>query len=231
MRGGIKMPNKSHEAKPKKNVLQKIKNSPAALGVIVLILLAASVAGLSYWQNEQSRIYVEKSEIFAPIISLGPRLAPTSPPTILDEVLVKEGDKVSKNKIVARLRDGSVIRAGADGIVLSVKNVPGQAVGNQDSIVKIIDPQEMRVVGRVEENKGLTDLRIGQKVTFTVDAYPSKEYHGVVDIISPTARTSDIVFSISDKREQRQFDVKVKYDVYAYPELKNGMSAKMWIYK
>ena len=226
------MPNKSHEAKPKKkNVFQKIKNSPMALGVIALILLVASVAGLSYWQTEQSRVYIEKSEISAPIISLGPRLAPTSPPAILDEVLVKEGDKVSKNKIVARLRDGSVIRAGADGIVLSVKNVPGQAVGNQDSIVKIIDPTQLRVVGRVEENKGLIDLRIGQKVTFTVDAFPSKEYHGVVDIISPTARTSDIIFSISDKREQRQFDVKVKYEIYAYPELKNGMSAKMWIYK
>jgi multidrug efflux pump subunit AcrA (membrane-fusion protein) len=232
MRGGIKMSNKIHDAKPKKkNIIQKIKNSPIALGVIALVVLAASVAGLTYLQNEQSRVYVEKSEITAPIISLGPRLAPTSPPAILDEVLVKEGDTVTKNKIVARLRDGSVIRAGADGIVLSVKNVPGQAVGNQDSIVKIIDPREMRVVGRVEENKGLTDLRVGQKVTFTVDAFPSKEYQGVVDIISPTARSSDIVFSISDKREQRQFDVKVKYDIYAYPELKNGMSAKMWIHK
>ena len=66
---------------------------------------------------------------------------------------------------------------------------------------------------------------------FTVDAYGAKEYHGVVDSVSPTARTSDIVFSISDKREEKQFDVKVKYDIYAYPELKNGMSVKMWIYK
>lgn len=225
------MSNKSNESKPKKNIIQKIKGSPKALGVIALILLAVSVAGLTYWQGEQSRIYVEKSEISAPIISLGTRLAPTSPPVVLDEVLVKEGDIVSKNKIVARLRDGQVIRAGADGIVLSVKNVPGQAVSNQDSIVKIIDPKELRVVGRVEENKGLSDLRVGQKVSFTVDAFPSKEYLGVVDSISPTSRTSDIVFSISDKREQKQFDVKVKYDVYEYPELKNGMSAKMWIYK
>ena len=114
---------------------------------------------------------------------------------------------------------------------MSVKNVPGQAVGNQDSIVKIIDPQQLRVIGTVDETKGLSDIRLGQKVTFTVDAFPSKEYHGVVDSISPTARSSDIVFSISDKRAQSQFDVKVKYDIYAYPELENGMSAKMWIYK
>jgi hypothetical protein len=64
-----------------------------------------------------------------------------------------------------------------------------------------------------------------------MDAFPSKQYPGVVDSISPTARSSDIVFSISDKRAEQMFDVKVKYDIYAYPELLNGMSAKMWIYK
>ncbi len=224
------MPNKSHEAKPKKNILQKIRKSPVALGVIALILLGISVAGLNYWQTDQSRVYVEKSEISAPIISLSPAVPPTST-VILDEVLVKEGDRVSKNKVVAKLSDGSVIRAGTDGIVLSVSNVPGQVVGSSSSVVKLIDPKELRVVGRVDETKGLTQIRVGQKVSFTVDAFGSKEYSGVVDSISPTARSSDIVFSISDRREQRQFDVKVKYDVYAYPELRNGMSAKMWIYK
>jgi hypothetical protein len=39
------------------------------------------------------------------------------------------------------------------------------------------------------------------------------------------------VFSISDKREEREFEVRAIYDTNAYPELKNGMSAKMWIYK
>jgi hypothetical protein len=42
---------------------------------------------------------------------------------------------------------------------------------------------------------------------------------------------SDIVFSISDKREEKEFEVKATFDADAYPELKNGMSAKMWVYK
>jgi len=39
------------------------------------------------------------------------------------------------------------------------------------------------------------------------------------------------VFSISDKRESREFEVKALFDSQAYPELKNGMSARMWIEK
>ena len=220
----------SQNAKPKKSILQKIRKSPAALGIIFIVILAASVAGLEYWQTQQSQIYIEKSSISAPIISLSPDIPPTMT-AVLDEVLVKEGDRVSKNKIVATLKDGSVIRAGTDGIVLSVSNVPGQVVSSATPVVTVIDPKELRVVGQVEEDKGLKDIKVGQKVMFTVDAFGSKEYQGVVDSISPTARSSDIVFSISDNREEQLFDVKVKYDIYAYPELLNGMSAKMWIYK
>ncbi len=95
----------------------------------------------------------------------------------------------------------------------------------------MIDPQELRVIGRVQEDKGLKDIAPGQHVMFTVDAYPSNQYQGVVETVAPSSRTGDIVFSISDKRQEQEFDVRVSYDVNAYPELKNGMSAKMWISK
>jgi multidrug resistance efflux pump len=95
----------------------------------------------------------------------------------------------------------------------------------------MIEPKELRIVGHIAEDKGLADIKLGQKVVFTVDAFGSKEYSGVVSSISPTSRNSDIVFSISDKRQEQEFDVKVSYDVKSAPELKNGMSARMWIYK
>ena len=142
---------------------------------------------------------------------------------------LNEGDKVREDMIVAMV-GGNSIRAKTDGIVLSIKNTPGQIVSSQDAVVKMLNPQEFRLVGRIAEDKGLKDIREGQTVLFTVDAFGTKEYRGVIDSISPTSRQSDIVFSISDKREEKQFDVKAKYDVDAYPELKNGMSAKMWVY-
>ena len=48
---------------------------------------------------------------------------------------------------------------------------------------------------------------------------------------TPTARSADVVFSISDQRAEQEFNVYVRYDINAYPELKNGMSAKIWVYK
>jgi multidrug resistance efflux pump len=77
----------------------------------------------------------------------------------------------------------------------------------------------------------LKNIQIGQSAIFKVDAFGGKKYYGVVDEISDTSRQSGIVFNISDKREVREFDVKVRFDVDNYSELKNGMSAKIWIYK
>ena len=130
-----------------------------------------------------------------------------------------------------RPKADEIIHAKTDGIIVSLQNTPGQLVSPQAAVVRMINPRDFRVVGRVQEDKGLSDIKVGQKVVFTADAFGSKEYEGMVDSIGETARTSDIVFSISDKREEREFDVKASFDYRRYPELKNGMSAKMWIYK
>src|SRR5262249_54386642 len=98
-------------------------------------------------------------------------------------------------------------------------------------VVEMIDPSELRVVGKVDENKGLDRIAVGDSVSFTVDAFGGKTYSAVVDEISPTSEQSGIVFNISDKREVKQFDVKARFDTAAYPELRNGMSARMWIYQ
>ena len=94
----------------------------------------------------------------------------------------------------------------------------------------MVDPQEFRIVGSIKENEGLSDIHVGDPVSFTVDAFGSKKYAGVVETISPTSKESGVAFSISDKREVKEFEVKVKYDVAAHPEFKNGMSARMKIY-
>jgi multidrug resistance efflux pump len=94
----------------------------------------------------------------------------------------------------------------------------------------MVDPTQLRVVGTIDENKGLDRIRVGQPATFTVDAFGSKQYVGIVDEISPTANSSDVVFNISNERETQQFNVKVRFDHTQYPELKNGMSAKLTIF-
>jgi multidrug resistance efflux pump len=177
------------------------------------------------WLDIQSKIYIEKSEIWAPIISLAPKNIGE-----IDDIYVKEGDTVMDGQNLIKV-GGQIITAKTSGIITWVGNTPGQLANSQTVVIKMIDPQRLRVVGHIQEDKGLSDIRIGQKVIFTVDAFGSKQYYGTIETIGTSARQSSVVFSISDKREEQEFDITASFDVNAYPELKNGMSAKMWVIK
>ena len=200
-----------------KNILMLI-----ALGVFAI---GAVIAGFALLQVNNSRVYIEKSEVVAPTIDLA-----AQNPGVLQQVFVQEGDSVVANESVARVGD-ELIKTQTAGIIIAVKKDIGKLFNKGESVVTMIQPSELRVVGRLAEDKGLSDVRVGQRAIFTVDAFGSKQYEGIVDEISPTSRAGDVVFSISDKRETKEFNVKVRYDTAAYPELKNGMSAQIWVYK
>ena len=189
------------------------------------LFVAFVIGGFIYVDVSGKRVYIEKSDIEATSISLSP-----TQPGILEALYVHEGDVLSANTLVARVGN-ELIKTKTTALVLSVSNKSGSLVNPGEAVVTVIDPNQLRVVGQVDEDKGLSSLAVGERALFTVDAFGGKEYSGVVDEVSPTSRVSGIAFSISDKRETRAFNVKVRFDVNAYPELKNGMSAKLWIYK
>jgi multidrug resistance efflux pump len=205
--------------------LQQVRKHPLFFDALFIIAVLIALGGIWYWQDMEGKIYIEKAQITAPVISLGPTMAGQ-----IDKFYVSEGDQVSPGQHLAVV-GSETISAKTSGIITWIKDTPGQLSGPQDTVVKMIDPRQMRVVGRIQEDKGLKDIRAGQKVVFTVDAFGDKRYEGVVDSVGVSARENDIVFSISDKREAREFDVSVIFDTQAYPELKNGMSARMWVYK
>jgi multidrug resistance efflux pump len=209
-------------------LVTKVRGNPWLLGGLVVLVILAATGGILYWNDLQSKVYVENSQITAPVISISPTSS-----GIIDELYVSVGDHVRKDQTLAKVGD-EVLVAKTDGIITGVENTPGHLVNplmDTTPVITMIDTRELRVNGRVQEDKGLKDIAPGQRVEFTVDAFPSNRYQGVVEKIAPSSRVGDIVFSISDKRQEQEFDVKVIYDVNAYPELKNGMSAKMWIFK
>jgi multidrug resistance efflux pump len=214
-----------HRPSPLAGVLSQVRRHPLFFDAVFIFIVLAALGGIWLWQDMSGKIYIEKAQITAPEIAIS---APT--PGIIDKFYVEEGDEVSEGQRLA-LVGGQVISAKTRGTIIWVKNTPGQLAIPGDPIIKMIDPREMRVVGRIQEDKGLRDIRPGQKVAFTVDAFGQKQYSGMVDSVAVSAREGDIVFSISDKREEKEFDVSVLFDMKAYPELKNGMSARMWVYK
>jgi multidrug resistance efflux pump len=191
---------------------------------IIGIALAFIILGIFFVVHGQlSTVKIDNSSIAAPMITLGPTASGT-----LQQTYVQVGDSVLPNTPLARVGT-EVITSQVAGLVVDIKKDIGSTYAPGQAVVTMIQPSELRVVGEIEENKGLEKLAVGQTATFTVDAFGSQKFYGVIDSIAPTSNASDVVFSISDKREEQIFDVKVRYDVSAYPELKNGMSAKLVI--
>jgi len=191
----------------------------------ILLVVIALIAGFAYWKVTSARVYVEKSTISAPVISLYPATSGT-----LQEVFVNVGDYVEINAPIARIGN-ELIKAKSAGMILSINTNIGGAFGSTTAVATMINPTELKVVGETQEDKGLRYIKVGQQAIFTVDAFGSKKYSGVVEEISPTSNAGDIVFNISGTREESDFNVKIRFDINQYPELKNGMSAKLWIYK
>ena len=181
--------------------------------------------GYIYYAIASKTVYIENSSVSAPIINLSPKAGGT-----LEEVFVNTGDYVDEDAPIARIGN-ELIKANSAGQILSVDTNIGDNFAPGQTVAKMIDPSQLRIVGQVEEDKGLSEIKIGQNAIFTVDAFGSKQYSGIVDQISPTSDAEDIVFNISGTRQEMNFDVKVRFDTTQHPELKNGMSAKLWIYK
>lgn len=187
------------------------------------VLIAAAAGGFIYYHSVSSTVYIDTSSIQAPEIDLSP-----SQSGVLEAVYVNEGDTVAANQTVARVGN-ELIQTTVAGTIISVPDTVGAQITPGETVVAMIDPTQLRVVGELDENKGLDRIQVGNPVTFTVDAFGGEKFSGVVDEISPTSQQSQVVFNISDQRQEQEFDVKARFDTTAYPQLKNGMSARMWV--
>lgn len=195
--------------------------------VLVAIVVVGGVGGALYYYVNSKTVYIDLSQIQAPLINLAPANS-----GVLQAVYVNPGDTVAANQPVA-LVGNEVVEAQTAGLIVSTDNNIGQYMNTltgQGTVATMIDPTQLRVVGNLDENKGLDEIKVGDPATFTVDAFGNEQFKGVVDEVAPTAEQSSVVFNISDARPTNQFAVYVRFDPSQYPQLKNGMSAKIWVY-
>ena len=214
----------STETKPKESETQASR-VPLMVAAALILVVGGGIGALAYLGVSNQRVYIENSNIEAPSIPL----APTTNGT-LQQIYVSVGDMIPANTVVAQVGT-ELITSTIPSLVISTNTDIGSLVTAGTPVVTTIDPTQLRIDGQLEEDKGLNDVAVGDRAIFTVDAFPGKTYEGVVSEVSPTAQSSDVVFQVSDQREEQIFDVKVAYNIAEYPELKNGMSAKIWVYK
>lgn len=210
------------------NEPKKKTNTKLMLWVLLGLVVVGAIGGGLYWYVNSKTVYIDLSQIQAPLINLSPANA-----GVLQAVYVNPGDVVAANQPVA-LVGNEVVESQTAGEIVTVDKNIGQYINpltGAGTVATMIDPTQLRVVGNLDENKGLNDVQVGDPATFTVDAFGSQVFKGVVDEVAPTSEQSDVVFNISDQRPTNQFAVYVRFDPTLYPQLKNGMSAKIWVYK
>ena len=89
----------------------------------------------------------------------------------------------------------ATIRAPISGVIASVSTQEGETVAagfNAPTFVTIIDLNRLQADAFVDETD-IGKVKVGQKVVFTVDAYPNKEFEGIVSAIYPKAVIQDNV--------------------------------------
>ena len=184
---------------------ESILKKPWVQSLTSFIIIFGLLGVFLFWQNERGRISIENSSLDAPIVNL----TPASPGT-LNAIYVKEGDRIEANSPVA-LVGSQIIYSKEGGIVASAPYVLGSYFSPGQTVASVVNDQKMRVVGKIEETKGLSSIKIGQAATFTVDAFPKNKYVGIVNEISSVSIDSGIIFSISDKRPVKKFNVYIKF--------------------
>lgn len=196
------------------------------IGPIALAAGLLLIAGLGYyvWQNSK-KVTIEDAAVNAPQTTL-----PTLGGGTLRLVYASVGDQVQAHRPIARVGN-EVITSERSGTVISIRQDLGAFIPAGTTVATLIDRSALRVQGEIEEDKGLSELHIGQHADVEVDAFGGRKFPGVVEQISDQPRQGQVAFSISDKRQARKYQVTVRLDGAPDAELKQGMSAQIWVYK
>jgi membrane fusion protein YbhG len=121
-----------------------------------------------------------------------------------------------------RQRAESVVKAPAAGVIESLELRPGDLVGPNQPVARMLEPSQLWVRVYVPEPQ-LGRVHVGQAAAVKVDTYPNREFPGkVVEIRTQSEYTPRNVQTL-DQRMDQVFGVKVAIE--PAPELKPGMAA------
>ena len=109
------------------------------------------------------------------------------------------------------------------GEVASVHADEGDSVLTGTTIINLIDSTSLQLIARVDE-LDVVKVKTGQKVMISVDAMPETKLEGRVTFISLVAREPGVVL-FEDEDEEKEYEVKIDFDIPENSPIRVGMSA------
>jgi multidrug resistance efflux pump len=209
----------------------------ALLVILVIALIAAGAFTASYFLNARKYVSTDNAQIDGDKIAVN---APTSG-TLIDW-RATQGAELHADQVVGRIKvnGGFVqpqqsIRAPADGTVAVDNGVEGAFVTAGTQLAVAYDFSKVYVTARVDETD-INDVRPGQRVNFSVDAYPGADFSGFVREIQGGAAGVFSLFPQSNssgtfQKVTQVIPVKVSIDDLQGLNLVPGMNVTVKIHK
>ncbi|WP_270565954.1 HlyD family secretion protein [Clostridium beijerinckii] len=171
----------------------KGKRKILIVGILLAIVVALGSIGFYYWYENAYYVSTEDARVNADFVSVTPQISGK-----LLELNVDEGEKVTKNEILARqemnnLPDTSVeqslVRAPIDGIVVKKQGTVGELLSTGQTLITLVDPTKLYISANIEETK-LEKVKVGQPVDITIDEYDSQKFSGKVKTIGEISNSA-----------------------------------------
>lgn len=142
--------------------------------VFALIACGLLVAGTAFWAFAGTvTTNVSVAGVFR---DRGDQLVKSTAPGVVDEVLVKVGDRVKKGDALITFTNGSDATATAEGRVIMVLVTPGAQVVANKALVSISDPDEPGTIVTMLPPKMVGTVEAGMPVEMAVNSAPSNEF-------------------------------------------------------
>lgn len=178
----------------------KDKRNGLIIGILIAIIVAIGGIGFYYWYQNTYYVSTDDARVSADLVSVIPQISGK-----LLELNVDEGDKVTKNQILARQEmnslpdtsvDQSLVRSPIDGIVVKKQGTVGELWTSSQTMFTLIDSNKLYITADIEETK-LGKVRVGQAVDITIDQYDSQKFTGKVRSVGEAANSALSLLSSS----------------------------------
>ncbi|QRG68966.1 HlyD family efflux transporter periplasmic adaptor subunit [Brevibacillus choshinensis] len=207
---------------------------------VILLLLVVGGGGIGYYYWYQGAHYVttQDARITGDIYRVMPKMTGK-----LTGLAVKDGDAVVADQIVGQqdttnvagnMLENSVLRAPITGTVIKTQAKEGEVVSTGTSVALVIDESKLYISANLEETE-IERLKLGQKVDFTVDAYPGKQLSGhVMEIGKATNSTFSLLPATNTTgnftKVTQRIPIKIAIDDAAGLHLAAGLNVEIKVH-
>jgi multidrug resistance efflux pump len=212
-----------------------------AIMIVFAVVVLGGGAALLYYINElQSYVLEDDAKVQGDLTTI------TAPVTgKITEWKVTEGQYVNKGDVVAQIQTAPMqpgekpqtvdVVAPQAGTVIQSKSDTGNLVSAGTPLAMTTDLNHLYVVAEVEETK-IQDVKVGNTVKISIDAFPNQTFTGKVEQIGlGTEATFSMIPNISTgsnyTKVVQRIPVKISLDSYNGAGLVPGLNAEVKITK